>query len=309
MLAVAAVLTFAASALGDQTAASGSPASPAAASAPASPAAGARAECRAVTYTPPTAAEAERATLCVPGRARSGIGVVLVHGGAGTGGSPLDLDGWRRAFLAAGHVTLTIEYRLVRPGADRDLFPRQEQNVKAALQFLRVSSMVFGTNPEHVVVFGVSHGAYLAGVAATTGDDPAFGGPELWPGISDRADATVALYGYYGGWTFYPAELFGPSPAAQEAGRQRLSAVAHAATAAGPVLLVHGRDDHLIAVEESRSFATALRGAGRAVDLWEYDHADHGFDVVVSADVRPDPLTTRGARLAERVDAWLARHL
>lgn len=42
-----------------------------------------------------------------------------------------------------------------------------------------------------------------------------------------------------------------------------------------PILLIHGRDDTVVPVEQSRLMAQALRRAGKPVELVELDGEDH----------------------------------
>jgi hypothetical protein len=75
-------------------------------------------ECTPVTYTPPTTRRSMDALLCRPeaGAERYG-GIVLVHGGGGTGGTALDAANWEAAYRAAGLTTLSIEYWIHDPAS------------------------------------------------------------------------------------------------------------------------------------------------------------------------------------------------
>jgi dipeptidyl aminopeptidase/acylaminoacyl peptidase len=53
------------------------------------------------------------------------------------------------------------------------------------------------------------------------------------------------------------------------------SPVRLAAQADAPMLLIHGRDDTVVPVEQSRLMAQALRRAGKPVELIELDGEDH----------------------------------
>ena len=54
-----------------------------------------------------------------------------------------------------------------------------------------------------------------------------------------------------------------------------LAQAAQAAQADAPVLLIHGRDDTVVAIEHSRRMARALRDAGKPVELIELAGEDH----------------------------------
>jgi dipeptidyl aminopeptidase/acylaminoacyl peptidase len=64
------------------------------------------------------------------------------------------------------------------------------------------------------------------------------------------------------------------------------------------VLLVHGRDDSVVLIGQSRTMERALRGAGKTVQLVELEGEDHWLSEA----------TTRIQTL-EALDTFLAQHL
>src|SRR5262249_34713988 len=54
-----------------------------------------------------------------------------------------------------------------------------------------------------------------------------------------------------------------------------VSPAAHAAEMTIPVLLIHGRDDTVVPIGQSRRMADALRAAGKPVELVELPGEDH----------------------------------
>lgn len=80
-------------------------------------------------------------------------------------------------------------------------------------------------------------------------------------------------------WKFesrYNDTLFGPLPGSREAYRAR-SPLFFAERVTDPVLLLHGEDDEVVPVSETRDFAAALRRHGVPHELHTYPGEGHGF--------------------------------
>ncbi|MGI9601281.1 MAG: prolyl oligopeptidase family serine peptidase [Acidimicrobiales bacterium] len=249
--------------------------------------------CRVVEYTPPAASSPQVGELCVPENA-TGIAIILVHGGGGTGGSYADADQWAVEYQTAGITTFGIDYQLVVPDVDEGVWPLPEQHTKAAIQYLRLNADTLGI--DSIQMHGWSAGARLAAIALTTADDPAFSGPDRWEGVSDALDGAVLYYGYYDGFVYEPDEYWGGADVPLLARPEQLAADANA-----PALLVHGDVDFLVPASESVGFAAALRVAGRDQTLWIMGgEPDHGFD-----GYGTDALTPVGEGLVEPTLDWV----
>ena len=91
------------------------------------------------------------------------------------------------------------------------------------------------------------------------------------------------------------------STAAAESPIDRLNAASpaqHAERVRAPVLLIHGRDDTVVPIAQSRTMERALTSAGKSVQLIELGSEDHWLS-------RP---RTRLETL-QALDAFLAQHL
>jgi acetyl esterase/lipase len=102
--------------------------------------------CGRVTYTPPTASDRHRADLCRPRDVTRGL-IVLIHGGGGYSGDRSQMKGWARWYRAQGFATLAIDYTLVGDGSPEPVFPRPEQDVKAAVQWATSRPTASATSP------------------------------------------------------------------------------------------------------------------------------------------------------------------
>ena len=249
--------------------------------------------CSEVIYTPATASTAQVGTLCVPSEVATDTVILLVHGGGGYEGTRTDLGAWQRFYAGVGVPTLSIDYALTGDRGEAPIYPLPEQNVKAAVEYLRLVQVTLGT--DQVVVQGHSAGARLGAVALTTPDDPFFSGRELRDDVSDAIDGFIGFYGYYGGGQFQDEEYYGA------VSRRTANSVANADRATGPALLVHGADDGFVPARRSLRLAEALRIAGEDAELDLVADAGHGFD----GYARPD-LTAEGRRAARSIVDWLS---
>ncbi|HEX5047536.1 MAG TPA: S9 family peptidase [Gammaproteobacteria bacterium] len=156
-------------------------------------------------------------------------------------------------------------------------------------------------DPERVCIVGASYGGYaaLAGAAFT---------PELYrcavaiAGVADlrdmlgferdRAGTESATVSYW-------REAMGVTSADSPVDRLNAASPAqHAQAVRAAVLLIHGRDDTVVPITQSRTMERALTSAGKSVQFVELDGEDHWLS-------RPK---TRLATL-QAVDAFLAEHL
>jgi acetyl esterase/lipase len=209
--------------------------------------------------------------------------VVLVHGGAWSGGDPSQAAGNALHFARRGIATVSISYRL----APAHRFPAPLDDVRRGLRHVRAHAAELGIDPERIVLLGLSAGAHLVMLAHVARGlrplDPDLPG-EL-AGVSEEVRGVMAHYGPYDlarrkavdGWDPI-ADLLGPRVTDPEWVRLA-SPVQHPAAATAPVLLVHGTGDTVVSHRESERMHEALRRAGRASELLILDGAPHAFQV------------------------------
>lgn len=239
--------------------------------------------CALVRYTPPTAKEALSGELCRPAEHQRDVAIIVIHGGSGVGGSYANMRRWANRYLAEGYVTFLPAYHLFREGSsERPVFPRPEQNIKAAVQFLRATGNALGIRKDRIVVQGQSAGARVGSVAYTTPDDPWFAGPELYPGISDAVNGFIGFYHPYDGTMQFAFQYFGGDETSRDPlVQERLAkadALANASRAVGPAIFLTGSKDWNIIVLQQDEFANALRQRGMPTSTVVVDGGGHGFD-------------------------------
>ncbi|HMF03307.1 MAG TPA: alpha/beta hydrolase fold domain-containing protein [Acidimicrobiia bacterium] len=214
----------------------------------------------------------KRGDLVVPRQHQDTI-VVLVHGGDGSTGSRKQMRSWSDFYAASGYASLAIDYTLAKPSTPSPVFARPQEDVKAAVQYLRNNADPLGINADRVVVQGLEAGAAL-GAQALVGDEPA-----AFIGFSGLYDGTQKdPIRYYGG----PPDS--PNPEVQQRYAQANS-IAQAANAAGPALLYADENGDDAAKQSATSFRDALQAAAKDVTLTLKPAAGGAFDEQVAQQV------------------------
>ncbi len=242
-----------------------------------------------VPYTTP-AGTAERLNVYSPAGQPPAGGwpvIVAIHGG---GWRRLDKTGYgdriASAFVPNGYVVVAPNYVLSAPG--RPSWPRNLEDVRAAVGWVRSSAAALRINPDQVVAMGESAGGNLAELLGT---DPGPPGPG---GVSTQVQAVIAfsapsdlpaLY-VQSRWAGRAAAQFlGGTPQQVPQEFAAASPIDHVAPGDPPMFLVHGREDPLVPVDQSRMLAAALQGAGVPVQL-VLVHGGHNLDFPIGAGQR-----------------------
>ena len=194
--------------------------------------------------------------------------IVQLHGGGFTRGAKENIAANCRQFAERGYVCIASQYRLVDQGA----WPRQIEDVKAAIRWARANVEKLGADTDKIVVAGYSAGATLALVAC--GNDAELEGSGGNPGVSSAVSACIA---------FYPPDVTprGHQLMAADAGEDayRLaSPITYARAGAPPTILLHATGDTTLPFEGSVHLIEAFRKAGVPVELHLFDGLSHVFD-------------------------------
>lgn len=261
-------------------------------------------ECAIVTYTPPTATTEQEGELCRPEANQRDVAVLVVHGGGGYSGSWHGMRPWADRLLAEGYVTFTPSYQLFTPGVESPVFPLPEQDLMAAVQYVRGTGNALGIRKDRIVVQGHSAGARIGSVAYVSGDDPWFAGDELYPDISTVVDGFVGFYHPYDGSMENAAQYYGgPEESQVDTVLERWAkadAIARAADVEGPALLVSGTEDWEVIDAQMQAFCDAIVAAGQDCEQIFVEGGGHGFD---------QGTATRLSRLGEQAASDVLRWL
>jgi dienelactone hydrolase len=227
--------------------------------------------------------------------------VVLPHGGPESR-DDLEFDWWAQFLASRGYAVIQPQFRgssgFGQAHADagrRQWGLRMQDDVTDAVSALVAQGIA---NPKRVCIVGASYGGYaaLAGAAFTpdvyacaasisgVSDLPLFIGHVDRLASSDESSTLD-----------YWREHIGP------VSDPRVSARSPARAAAGvraPILLIHGTQDSVVPIEQSRVMALALKEAGKPYQLVELSGEDHWMS----------QSTTR-IRMLTELDKFLAKHL
>jgi acetyl esterase/lipase len=200
--------------------------------------------------------------------------LIAIHGG---GWRRLDKGGYgsriAAAFVPRGYTVVAPNYRLSEPGAPS--WPINLDDVQAAVRWVRANAGMLEIDPNEVAAIGESAGANLAALLGTgSSGDSAAGSLTARTGTGPVSDAVEAVVAFSTPTdltvlhTVSPlaglavARFLGGQPQQIAARYIAASPLDQVSPGDPPMFLVHGRDDSLIPVSQSRAMANALAAAG-----------------------------------------------
>jgi acetyl esterase/lipase len=218
--------------------------------------------------------------------------LVQIHGGAWFSGSKEQQGQPLMRHLARrGWVCVAVNYRL-SPAAT---FPDHLIDAKRALAWVRHNIAAYGGDPTTIAVTGGSAGGHLAALVGVTANDPVY-----QPGFEDVDTSVVACVPIYAvldlvntagaraGFTARTYDhlmsrvLMQTRRTDDLEGWTAASPLSHVRPGLPPFLVVHGRQDTLVWIEEARFFVESMRRAGNRAALIEVPYAQHAFDIMVT---------------------------
>ncbi len=192
----------------------------------------------------------------VPAGAKELPGVLVVHGGAWKDGDKIDWVEEGQALAAEGFVAYVVNYRLAPPGGTWHAIA-PVQDLRAAVKWVRVNAVLYGTDGAKVGILGASAGGNLAMMAGTTGSVG-----------RGRADAVVSWSGSTqlrlaetGGTQSNRANYVGCDLSTCPAEWDYASPYFHVDAVAAPTYVANSTDE-IVPVEEAITMADALTGFG-----------------------------------------------
>jgi dipeptidyl aminopeptidase/acylaminoacyl peptidase len=225
-----------------------------------------------------------------PGRAGKNLPlIVLAHGGPAARDTP-GFDWWAAAMASRGYAVLQVNYR----GSD-GLGPRllqagygewgkkMQTDLSDGVRWLAAQGTI---DPKRVCIVGGSYGGYAA-LAGATLDRGVYRCAVSVAGVADLK----RMVGYARTHNGRAAQRYWNRFMGADAGDDALTAISPAQQAGKadiPILLIHGKDDTVVPVEQSQIMADALRKAGKPVELVVQKGADHWLS---RGDTRLEMLT------------------
>jgi len=204
--------------------------------------------------------------------------VILPHGGPIVPGDQPGFDWMAQAFASRGYAVLQPNYRGTlgygedfRRAAQGEWGRKMQTDLSDGVSALAAEGLV---DPKRVCIVGASYGGYaaLAGVTlqkdiyrcavsvAPVTDLPKF---IVWVNVRQQGDSRARRF-----WTELVGASSGPGAADISPARQ-------ADKAQAPILLIHGADDTVVPIEQSKMMERALKGAGKPVQMVTLKGEDH----------------------------------
>jgi len=236
-----------------------------------------------------------------PWRAAPRPAVVLVHGGGMWTGSRADMADPARQLARAGYVAFAVDYRLVDAATARHRWPAQLDDVQLAVRWVRAGAGHYRVDPERVGAYGWSAGGQLAALLGTRDTrDLALANADQRSRVACVIDLAgdVDLTAY----TDPPAldevvALLGGTPAEVPDRFRDITPLSWIDARTAPFLVIHGLEDDVVPIEQSRLLVAGLRAAGVEVEYTELPDTGHG------------DLGDAWSRVGSAALAFLERHL
>lgn len=199
---------------------------------------------------------------------------ILVHGGGWVRGDRhTEMEPLFKPLTKAGIAWFSIDYRLAK---DPISFGVAIKDVESAVRFVKAHAAEYNVDPDRIALIGESAGGHLAAMDALSKDPAA------------QVKAVVALYA--------PTDL---ASLATNAGMipdsirenmtgtpwgglilgrlSQLSPVQHLRAGMPPFLLIHGTNDPLVPIQQSRDMCTKMKALGNRCEVYAVEGAGHGM--------------------------------
>jgi len=218
----------------------------------------------------------------VDGSTRGLPAIVVVHGGAWSGGQRSEAPDWNYWLTEQGFAVIDVDYR-IQPQPN---WQTATEDVKGAVSAVKRDAVRYGIDPDRIALLGRSAGGHLALLAAYTASTE---------GIHDsRVRAVVAFYAPTDlTWGYdNPANqrvidgpetlrrFIGGDPLIEGAAYDAASPVTHVSPGTAPTLLFHGGRDQYVLRAHMDRLGSRLQSAGVAHRTVSLPYGQHGFDVL-----------------------------
>ena len=216
-----------------------------------------------------------------PGREAKGLPVVVMpHGGPIDARDRPGFDWWAQAFASRGYAVFQPNFRgsggrsaAFRQAGFGQWGRKMQTDISDGVAALAAMGII---DPKRACIVGASYGGYaaLAGVTLQQG---------LYRcAVSVAGPANMAsffswqgdMHGAVSGATRYWRAVTGADTEGMSVMRS-ISPASFAEQADAPILLIHGKDDTVVPFEQSRQMASALKAAGKPVELVTMVGEDH----------------------------------
>lgn len=200
--------------------------------------------------------------------------IVLIHGGGWNAGSKNDFASYIDTLKKRlpDFAIFNVDYRLATSST---IFPTQENDVKAAIDFIAVNATEYGINKNEISLLGASAGAHLALLQAYKYHDVKIRAVIDFFGPTDL----TAMYNkpWHSMIPYLLLALTGTTPAANATAYQQSSPAHFVTSESAPTLILQGGNDQIVHPAQSRLLKDKLQRAGVKHELVIYPRERHGW--------------------------------
>ena len=230
----------------------------------------------------PNGTERQKLDLYLPKPADAPSPVIVwIHGGGWIAGDKKNCPA--KKLVAKGYAAVSVGYRL----SQQAIYPAQIQDCKAAIRWLRAHAAEYHLDPNRIGVWGSSAGGHLVALLGTTGNLRDFDvGENL-----DQSSAVQCVVDWFGPTDFLYhtdpkiEQLLGVPVAGHEDIAKHASPLYFVTKDSVPFLIMHGDQDPLVPLQESKDFNTALQKAGVESQLVVLPGAGHAGPAFGKPDI------------------------
>jgi acetyl esterase/lipase len=200
--------------------------------------------------------------------------IILIHGGGWNSGNKSDFASYIDSFQKRmpEYAIFNLNYRLVY---GKNLFPTQENDVKSAIDFIVSHANEYHFNKEKMVLLGASAGGHLALLQAYKYSHPKI------QAVIDFFGPTDLVTMYEHPWhplVPYALEMItGSTPTVNPDLYKQSSPINYVSTHSAPTLILHGSQDNIVDISQSKALKKKLEQAGVANEMVVYPGQRHGW--------------------------------
>lgn len=235
------------------------------------------AEVRAISYRAADGMTIPGFLTLPPGAVEKDLPLIVFPHGGPAAADTLEFDWWAQAMAARGYAVLqpnfrgsTLNSRFVEAGYG-EWGRKMQTDLSDGVRYLAQQGII---DPKRVCIVGASYGGYAA-LAGVTLEPAMYRCAVSVAGISDlRRMRRWIGENEMGRSQRYWDRYIGTSDKNDPA-LAAISPIEHVNAITAPVLLIHGRDDTVVPFEQSDVMESALKHAGKSVELVTMKHEDH----------------------------------
>ena len=201
--------------------------------------------------------------------------LILIHGGAWTSGDKTDFGHYIPEFKKrlTDYAIININYRLAALPS-KNVFPAQENDVKAAFNFILSKAEEYRFNREKLTVLGASSGGHLALLQSYKNSTPKVKALVDMFGPADM----VELYNTSDPYSRQGMQLLlSGTPNSNPAMYQSASPVNFVSAQNPPTLILHGVMDPIVPIAQSTALKNKLQSMNVPVEMVTYPNEGHGW--------------------------------